>query len=264
MIIRKAILAVLISAVFNSANAEIIPHRGELDYRLRHVDYTERQVYHIDAQVGVATHLKFSDDEVFEKWYSGDSEAFLLTNHKNYVSIKPVTKHAKTNMLILTNKRAYNLYVHIHQHTSKRGTYGVHFQYPEEEAKEAEKLALLEESKRLLDPSKQIKRNKKYVGAGSKFIRPTEVFDNGTHTYFYFPEKTDMPSIFRVRRDNKELLTNPTTIGNWRVVPRVQREWTLRLGDDVICIRNLGYTNVSEDNKTNTVSETIERKDKVN
>ncbi len=233
--------------------AEVIPSAGELDQRIRFVEYQESQVFHLNARVGYNTHIKFAPGEVFEKWYSGDSKAFLLVDHKNYVSFKPVVEEAETNLFIITNRRAYNFLVH----TDKQATeyFGVHFQYPLEEARLAEEAAAKEQLLRSIDPDLQVERNVAYIGAGSDAIRPTQVFDNGTHTFFYFPERIDIPSIFRVRPGTGERLTQATTIGNWRIVPRVSERWILRLGtEDVLCVKNLAFTVDVPDNHNNTAS----------
>lgn len=244
--------------------AEYIPWGGADDKRIRHASYKEGEVYHVDAQVGLTTHLKFAEDEVFEQWYSGDSEAFLLTSHKNYVALKPVVEISNTNILVITNKRAYNLFIHIED---AHGFYGVHFNYPQEEAKRELEKKTLAETQDLLDPKNQKNLcalgakqcNVAYIGAGSKYIRPTEVFDNGTHTFFYFPERVDIPAVFRVRRDESERLTQPITIGNWLVIPRVQESWTLRLGDEVLCVKNNAFTTFQSENRSGTISPSIIR-----
>lgn len=247
----KKLITVLLGLIITSfAMAEVIPVAGSLDSRIRTVNYNPDQVFHINAKVGVTTHFKFSEGEVLEKWFSGDADAFLLLNHKNYVSFKPVVQTSSTNLLVLTNKRSYNFSVHVNK---KHVYYGVHFLYPEDAKKRERELALAEDLKKALDPKIQSVRNVDYSGAGSRYIRPTKVFDNGTHTFFYFPERIDIPSIFRVRYDDNEFLTQATTIGNWRVVPRVQERWTLRLGEEVICVRNNSYTTDAPDNDNNTV-----------
>jgi type IV secretion system protein VirB9 len=208
--------------------------------------------------VGLSTKLEFAEGEETLKWYSGDAEAFALFHFDNFVFFKPLVEHIHTNLQIVTNKRSYNFNVH----TDKRGGYySVRFLYPEDAARKAERDQLLANAKEALDPKKQERTNIRYIGAGSDYIRPAEVFDNGTHTYFYFPERLDFPSVFRVRRDKQEVLTQSTVVGNWLVVPRVQKRWSLRLGEEVLCVVNVGYSPHADDNETHTVIPETKRVD---
>jgi type IV secretion system protein VirB9 len=233
-----------------ASSGEAIPRAGALDYRIRYVDYNETQVFHVNAGIGQVTHLRFSKGEVFEKWYSGDSTALEFSSHKNYVQFKPIVKKINTNLLIHTNQRAYNIALHL----DGSAYWGVHFRYPEAERKAAQQKQFIEETKELLNPANQFVKNNQYIGAGSDAIRPVRVFDNGTHTFFHFSEQTDIPSIFRVRRGDQEIITQAITYGNWRIVPRVQEKWTLRLGSAVLCIRNLKLIKDSPENTTDTIS----------
>jgi type IV secretion system protein VirB9 len=237
--------------LFSTAGfGEAIPKKGKLDKRIRTTEYNESQVFHVNAGIGQMTHLRFSKGETFEQWYSGDPKAIVFKAHKNYVHFKPIAKKINTNLIIHTNKRAYNIALHL----DRSAYWGVHFSYPEDEKRMAQQKKIVKEAQSLLDPAKQHRKNNQYIGAGSYAIRPVDVFDNGTHTFFHFPEQVDIPSLFRVRENGQELITQAVTFGNWRIVPRTQKRWALRLGEEVLVIRNLGFSLDAPENKSHTVS----------
>lgn len=84
-------------------------------------------------------------------------------------------------------------------------------------------------------------RNRNYsvaVGKNSEDIVPVMVFDDGTQTYFSFPNNRPVPTVFQPAPDQSEEMVNARMEGDRLVVDHVARRFLLRLGESVIAIIN--------------------------
>ena len=87
-------------------------------------------------------------------------------------------------------------------------------------------------------------RNKNYsvaVGKNSEEIVPVMVFDDGTQTYFSFPNNRPLPTVFQTSPDLSEEMVNVRMQGDLLVADRVARRFVLRLGGSVIAIINEAF-----------------------
>ena len=87
-------------------------------------------------------------------------------------------------------------------------------------------------------------RNKSYsvaVGKDSEDIVPVMVFDDGTQTYFSFPNNRPIPTVFQTSPDLSEEMVNVRMQGDLLVADRVARRFVLRLGGSVIAIINEAF-----------------------
>ena len=87
-------------------------------------------------------------------------------------------------------------------------------------------------------------RNKSYsvaVGKDSEDIVPVMVFDDGTQTYFSFPNNRPIPTVFQTSPDQSEEMVNVRMQGDMLVADRVARRFVLRLGGSVIAIINEAF-----------------------
>ena len=80
-----------------------------------------------------------------------------------------------------------------------------------------------------------------YSFAGSaENIMPTKVFDNGIETSFQFAnDNLVIPTISSVDVSGKETQTTYTIRDKYVVVPMVAKQFTLRIGNDLLCIYNI-------------------------
>lgn len=84
-------------------------------------------------------------------------------------------------------------------------------------------------------------RNTNYsvaVGPSSEDIVPVMVFDDGTQTYFSFPNNRPVPTVFQTAPDQSEEMVNVRMQDDKLVADRVARRFVLRLGESVIAIIN--------------------------
>jgi len=87
-------------------------------------------------------------------------------------------------------------------------------------------------------------RNKEYsvaVGERSDDIVPVMVFDDGTKTYFSFPNNRPLPTLFESLADRTEEMVNAHMEGDQLVADRVARRFLLRLGNSVVAIINESF-----------------------
>jgi type IV secretion system protein VirB9 len=84
-----------------------------------------------------------------------------------------------------------------------------------------------------------------YSFAGSaENIMPTKVFDNGIETSFQFAnDNLVIPTISSVDVSGKETQTTYTIRDKYVVVPMVAKQFTLRIGNDLLCIYNIKSLN---------------------
>lgn len=88
---------------------------------------------------------------------------------------------------------------------------------------------------------------------------PTMVFDDGRFTYFEFPGAREIPAVFAHGSDGEPTRVNWHMNGNFVVVQRTARKFTLRLGDAVVGIFNEAFDRTGIETPTSTVSPVVAR-----
>lgn len=88
---------------------------------------------------------------------------------------------------------------------------------------------------------------------------PTLVFDDGRFTYFEFPGAREIPAVFAHGSDGEPTRVNWHMSGNFVVVQRTARKFTLRLGDAVVGIFNESFDRTGIETPTSTVSPIVVR-----
>lgn len=88
---------------------------------------------------------------------------------------------------------------------------------------------------------------------------PTLVFDDGRFTYFEFLGAREIPAVFAHGSDGEPTRVNWHMSGNFVVVQRTARKFTLRLGDAVVGIFNEAFDRTGIDTPTSTVSPAVVR-----
>lgn len=93
---------------------------------------------------------------------------------------------------------------------------------------------------------------------------PTLVFDDGRFTYFEFPGAREIPAVFAHGSDGEPTRVNWHMNGNFVVVQRTARKFTLRLGDAVVGVFNEAFDHTGIETPTSTVSPVVVREIKGN
>ena len=222
------------------AFAESQPLPGRADSRIRSVVYSANNVVAVNASYGISTMIVFGDDEHIETIAVGDSVAWKVEPNKrgDIIFLKPVAPKAMTNMNVVTDKRLYAFVLRSHKENRENEVYTIRFRYPDE----IYNASLRAQAKAMTsDPNRRnfdVKHaNTDYGFKGSPALKPVAVFDDGTKTWFQF--QGEVPAIFIVDGHRNESLANSRREGNFIVVDKISRQWTLRDGALSTCVFNL-------------------------
>lgn len=232
--LRVISLAVgLIALVSSLALADQKPSALPSDSRIKQFVYNENTVYRLDLHLKAITSVQFARGEEVKSILIGDSASWEVVRLKsgNVISIKPRVAKALSNLTIYTDRRVYTFELRTvgdirSDHRSGRNqNYRTTFVYP---------------------ASSQVQefsgvggdggKNYNYFAAGQGRFKPVEVFDNGKQTFFKFAPNAPRPAIFKVDSKGKESLVNVRANGNVMIVDSVNSLWTVRIGDEALCV----------------------------
>ena len=139
---RTLLGAALLSLLPSLVMAEITPHQGDYDPRVRVVDYNAANVVKLSTFYGVSTHVQFGEGENIHDVAVGDDQAWTIVPRGRHLFIKPKAQKADTNLTVITDRRAYEFMVYVEPRPLEDETawknpkliYALTFRYPEEEA----------------------------------------------------------------------------------------------------------------------------------
>ena len=139
-------------------------------------------------------------------------------------AIKPAASGVATNITVYTNRRSY--YFHVVE-ARETPHYVVQFRYPDANVQPARAVAA--------DAP-----NANYAVSATEEFTPTAIWDDGTFTYFRFARNAPVPAIFRYANGG-ERAVNSTALEDGVIrVSGVNRQWVLRLGEDEVCVQDMG------------------------
>ena len=136
-------------------------------------------------------------------------------------------------MTVVTTLRSYSFELRARQAASPSDpsiVYIVRFSYPDARAPEVQAPR----------PSPPPAMNLHYSLRGDDF-GAVRVFDDGTMTYFQFPENVETPAIFLLGANGQEELVNTQTRPPYVVVDQIAHAFVLRLGRRQLRVRNEDY-----------------------
>lgn len=214
-------LALTASPVFSEA----VPKSGPKDNRVRIATYQESQVYRIRVSLTRVTTIEFGEGETIRSIIAGDTKGFQLDGVPGgrAFAVKPNARGVTTNITVYTNRRSY--YFHVTEGSSPI-YYVVQFQYPQNNRRPEKAVA-------------QAAPNYNYAASARTEFTPSSIWDDGTFTYFRFPRNAPVPAIFR-HSNGRERTVNSTQIEDGVLrVSGVNREWVLRLNEEIVCIQEI-------------------------
>jgi type IV secretion system protein VirB9 len=232
--------------------------------RVRTVVYDPNQVIAVAVARGVLTHIVLIEgDGVSLQPGLGqgsdcrnDSDAWCVNAVGRDVFVKPREGARSTDMAVVTDRRRYAFELQV---------------LPPERARSAEvqlnvsapSAASAPSAPPIKDPDSSLPftapalnpeqlianrmslqpqvRNAAYsvaVGTSSEDIVPALVFDDGTQTYFRFPDNRSVPTLFQTALDGSEEMVNARMQDDLLVADRVARRFVLRLGESVVAVIN--------------------------
>lgn len=241
------------------------------DSRIRTLVYNPNEVYELKFYYNYQSFIEFADDEEIEMISIGEAFAWRLTPSGKRLFIRPLEIAAHTNMTIITNKRTYHFDIRSSEFEGKADedlVYTVRFFYPQigQPLPIPPQLAVANIAARPLTkplvgqiktPAPEVRIDKPLPGvitrnpeeaelnfdyslAGkSDNITPLKVYDDGKETFFQFAnDNLVIPSISAVDVSGGEQTLSYIIRDNYVVVPAVERQFTLRLADSMLCLYN--------------------------
>lgn len=237
---RSFAVALALLSSFLPALAAQMPKRGTLDARVTTVTYQEDNVVQVSATYGISTMIIFDEEESFETISLGDTESWQVVPAEkgNILFVKPIARNVATNMNVVTDKRVYYLELLDHPAEARHEVFGIRFHYPKKTLtadlrREAERRAAWPNISKI----NKANLNIDYSFSGDERLKPYMLFDDGTKTFFKFDGRA--PAIFAVKSDYSETLLNFRREGEYIVVDGTATQFTLRDGNQWICIFNL-------------------------
>lgn len=223
------------------------------DQRIRTFNYQPNTVYEYVGYLKIASRIDFDGAEEIQSITMGDQTGWQINQVGSTLFLKPIELDATTNMTIITSKRTYYFELYSKEAASidEPGmAFTTYFNYSDNPEDDSDAGFMeFEESdpdvkaanSYVPDPVKDSPLlNFSYSMSGSKQVAPLEVFDDGEFTYFKFKDiNADYPAIFQVLPDGNEALINfRVSKEGYVVVEMVTSQFTLRFGDQMVCIFN--------------------------
>lgn len=170
------------------------------------------------------------------RWVIGDTASGEGAAARAHILVKPIKEDLETNLVIITDRRAYHLELY-----STYDTYmaSVSWTYPHDEL-----LALRrrnhdaeEAEQRVVERGLQLDslRFRYEITGDTPPWRPRRAFDDGQKVYIQFPSKLgqgEAPPLFVVGAKGDTQLVNYRVRGNYYIVDRLFAAAELRLGEE--------------------------------
>lgn len=270
-----SVLAALFTtvALAQVTGATVLPR----DARIRTITYNPNHVIELLGFVGYQIHFQFGEGEEFVNLGTGDRDGIDVGKEGAHLFIKPRAARVGTNITVLTNRRVY----HLHYTALARRpdpvrdeiVFSIRFRYPDDEERrlrerEAQRMREIElelarkapRPEQILAGASEIRaKNYHYEVCGAPAIRPIEVHDDGVQTRVRFAPRTEIPAIFVKLEEGGESLVNLNVENDTIVLHRIARQWVLRRGQQVACLRNTRFEGSGERLPSGTVHPQVER-----
>ena len=231
------------SAAFSQNSAAVATLPVVTDSRIKTFVYNENDVYDVVTHYGYQCNVEFGLNESVETISLGDRVPFEVIPAGRRLFIRATTTNARTNMTVVTNKRAYQFdlaSVPAPMTPNEELVYVVRFFYPSEAKKQMspfpEKASFSSPTAVASTPGEY---NYKYTFSGSDMLAPLKIFDDGRSTYFKFPPAiSGTPSIFTVDESGKETMLLPRSSGEYLVVDNISPRFAIKQGKDTVMVYN--------------------------
>ncbi len=243
------------------ARADWVPAPGGGDPRIRVAPYSSNRVYRLYGYVGYQIDIEFARGERFEGLAAGDIEGIAFKAEGRHLFIKPRVARLRTNLTVLTNRRAYEFDYSVSPGPPDPGVeqviYALRFAYPRPAmvtVPNARQRIAADLARGPAGP-----RNYDYWYCGSPSLKPKAVWDNGVQTWIHFGARQALPAVFVLGADGSDSLVNFSVHRGDVVVQRVVRRLVLRRGKLKGCIVNKAFHGSGARLTSETVSPRVER-----
>lgn len=234
---------VLVAVALAATNVlgESTPRSSASDHRIRQVAYNPSEVYELTGSYRLTTTIEFEKGETVQYLTLGDTIAWQAHPMGHRVHLKPVEPRAVTNLTVITDRRAY--YFRLTSSSPKDkldATYLLRFTYVSMPDIAINPAAVMKSvtGPNVAAPAERKVRNCNYSVSGSKSIKLVRACDDGLFTYLEFAPDASLPAFFAVEADGGESVVNFRMEGKYVVIERTASLYTLRAGDEALCVFN--------------------------
>jgi type IV secretion system protein VirB9 len=212
------LLAAALAMASAPAAAQVRPKPGTGDPRIQSVDFVADQVVVLQGAAGYQITVELAPDEQIENVAVGDSSAWQVTaNHRgDHLFVKALQPGISTNMTVVTTVRLYNF--ELVSGSAGDVAYTVRFRYPNA----GTNAAFAEDAPSAVGEGR-------YRLGGDKLLRPSEISDDGKHTYIRWPRERSLPAVYAVGETGQEMLVNGMMREDVFVVDSVAQKLVFRI-----------------------------------
>jgi type IV secretion system protein VirB9 len=202
------------------ASAQVSPDPDGGDPHLQTIQYDPNKVVRVQVAVGYQASIDFGTSEEVENLAIGDSSAWQVAANKrgDYVFVKPIQSGLSTNMTVITSSRTYRFELLPLDSATRDMAYVIRFQYPA--------LPLAPSASPKVEPGH-------YLMSGDKALRPSEIDDDGVHTYVSWARDQPLPAIFVIGSNGLETLVNGAMRDDSFVIDSVSPKLIFRIDKHV-------------------------------
>jgi type IV secretion system protein VirB9 len=199
---RALLVAVMLLIGGVPARAQIQPKPTGDDPHLQAIDYDAGQIVALRGAPGYEMMIELSPDEHVQSVALGDSAAWQVSVNKSgdRLFIKPVQGDASTNMTVVTSVRVYNFDLAALPGPTPDIPYTVEFRFPPPQAKT--------DATQFVDVAAATRRMSRYKISGDRPLWPSEVTNDGEHTFITWPSAAPIPAVYSEDSEGKEMLVN--------------------------------------------------------
>ena len=202
--------------------------------------YTEGALYQLYTMPEMVSNIALQPGEEIVAVSAGDTVRWVigdtLSGDRAHVLVKPIAEGLRTNLVIITDRRAYHLEL---RSTPETYMASVSWHYPRDAllALEQRNSNAMEAADRVIDEGLRLEqlRFRYEITGDTPPWRPVRVFDDTYKVYIQFPRRLDQgeaPPLFVVGPDGENQLVNYRMRGNYYIVDRLFAAAELRLGED--------------------------------
>ena len=238
----KKLVAIAMLALAGPVFAAKFPQPTAADQRIRQVLYSASEVYEVTGSYRYTTTIEFEKGETVQYLTLGDTIAWQAHPMGHRVHLKPVEPKAVTNLTVVTDRRTYYFRLTGAAVKEKQdATYLLRFTYPSDGEIAVNPGAVRKAAGGSAkdDLATRVKvRNCNYSVSGSKGIKLVRACDDGVFTFLEFAENATLPAFFAVDAEGNESVVNYRMEGKYAVIERVGSLFTLRDGQEALCLFN--------------------------
>lgn len=206
-------------------------------------NYSKSSTYNVYTKPNFTTTLKFNADEEVIYVGGGNTQDFEIdttqggTDNSTFIFIKPQESGLKTNLVVITTKRTYFIYL---ESTSNEYNPLVQWKYPFESNMNFVNSRIEKEKKNEVELSvKDVKElDFNYSWNKENKIKVQTVYNDGEKTIVLLNEKMqEAPVIYEFNSDKQLAMINYRFLDNKIVIDKVVDSLQLKLGNDTLDIK---------------------------